>query len=278
LSQVRALAGAQIKMKNYYKKTVDIKNWLVTQDDLSRIFEFIKTRFKTDKVSLMIETASGNSKIYEDLDEMFVALKKSLEDKVIIEKIEIYKDESNFNKPGHIRNLAVRIYFDDLFKQSFFFIWATDIDSSYADWVEGTYSEAKNLAKRFEIVDKELIDKIEKRFGKRIILDFDGTIRKDIQEEIIKDKELMPVLINTDNASSDIVSNVNNLVQGVRVENTKDGFFNKIFKHPIVSSVIASLIVIFFCYLLYKYVGINLNNPAENKITTSSSTQTVLQK
>lgn len=264
-------------INRYNRSDIVIESWLVTKDDLISVYEFIKGRFSTDEVSARVKTTPGNSRPYENSDKMIAALTKSLEDKVQIEEIEIYKDESSFDKPGYSRYLFVHLYFDNLFKKAFFHIYAADIDGSYSDWVEGTYSGVKSLVKRFEILDKELIDKIESRFGKSMILDIDGAIKKDLQEEIIRDKQIKLVSITAHNTNKGIINNINhnkgvinNAVQNSEIENHKEGIFNKILKHPIVATVVGSIVFSICVYSFYKITGININNPSENKTATSS--------
>lgn len=178
-------------MKHTYNRpTISVKNWLVTKDDLKKIYDFLIRRYKVPSIEFSLETISGNNKIYESF--------KEFEDD--IDNLRALKE--------NVENIHIGHSFSD--KSNHTHIWA-EIDFSYKglsfhivgngnpeikDWIDGSFEEMKRIAQSFELEDKRMIKLFKSEFGEKwkettVVEDFGGEIKNKLESKLKEEKHLL---------------------------------------------------------------------------------------
>jgi hypothetical protein len=175
----------------YSRPSVNIRAWLVSKEQLKKVYDFFSRKYNSEGIDFTLETKSGNNRVYDsfaefenDLDEI-----KSLKEEV--RNISIGGGDSDNTGRTHS---WLAINFND--SSAIFFILGEDNKSGKRkNWIDGTYEEIKRIAHSFEI-ESDIKDLFIKEYGKpesyrimgsNIIEDFWGE-KKERLKEIINNK------------------------------------------------------------------------------------------
>src|SRR5260221_12180184 len=92
-------------MKNQYTRpTINFDNWIVTTENIKRIYDFFLQRFSVKQIEITLETEEGNNRVFENFDEFTSEIPIIEKNKEVIKKIQIIhrvndiKDFSNTYK------------------------------------------------------------------------------------------------------------------------------------------------------------------------------------
>ncbi len=175
-------------MKHTYNRPViRVKNWLVTKDDLKKIYDFIIQRYKVPSINISLETISGNNKIYESFKEFeddidnLRTLKENVEVIYISHTLHDYSsDKSNST------HMWASIRFSD--KGAYFYIEGAG-DSEIKNWIDGSFEEMKRIAESLELEDKRMIKLLKSEFGENwakatVVEDFGGEIKNKLESKL----------------------------------------------------------------------------------------------
>jgi hypothetical protein len=169
-------------MKYEYKRpTVKINHWFVTKDNIERLHEFFKERFKSDEVSIKLETVSGNNRIYDSFHEFEEDIPKLESDSEIVSEILILDSDRSLEDDS-FKQSWIKIHFKPYCEASFHLIGG-DNDNSFKDWIEGTYVEINKFKELFEVDDQKIVNTLDKR-NTSIVFDPDGKIRGEIEASL----------------------------------------------------------------------------------------------
>lgn len=168
----------------YEKPSVKISNWLVTKEDLEKIYNYFLYRFKKE-VYFEVKTTDGESHSYDFFKEFEDDLDKIITNKEKIGKISIGAS----SHVGKVRKHAwITIEFEDWVSARFNLL-AEDEDGSSKDWVEGTYSDLSKLQQSLEIEDNKFIKRLRNKFPSRwgsdtvVIFDPFSKIKSEIKND-----------------------------------------------------------------------------------------------
>lgn len=189
-------------MKHTYNRPrISVKNWLVTKDDLKKIYDFIILRYNVPSIKFSLETTSGNNKIYESFKEFEDDIDNLRTLKENVEKIYIghslhddySSDKSNSTHMWASIEFSDKITYTDTGAS---FHITGEGDSEIKDWIDGSFEEMKRIAQSLELEDKRMIKLLKSEFGENwekatVVEDFGGEIKNKL-----KLKEEKPVRIN----------------------------------------------------------------------------------
>ncbi len=171
-------------MKNQYTRpTINFDNWIVTTENIKRIYDFFLQRFSVKQIEITLETEEGNNRVFENFDEFTSEIPIIEKNKEVIKKIQIIhrvndiKDFSNTYK-----QMCITIQFHPYSEASFNII-AGDKDKSNRDWVAGTYEQIQKIKESLMIDDPRIISILKSRF-QLVLFDPSGKIENSIKEEI----------------------------------------------------------------------------------------------
>lgn len=192
---------ASLTMRNpYTRPTVEIKNWLITENHLKRVHDFIKDRFGVTTVEIQIIVESGNNKEYSSFKDFSRYLENLKSSKEVINEIIVSHAEYNFRKSKK-RHIWLSINLQDSYAR--FSILGEDKDGSVKDWIAGSYEEMQKVAKSLEIEDVDFCRELNKEYGRKsilykgvIMIDLDGAVKKEIETKLTKSdpKEISSVM------------------------------------------------------------------------------------
>lgn len=174
-------------MKNDYKKpTIEINHWIVSSDDIEKLYNFFVKRFPKSNIEITLETKEGHTRICETFDEYSKEVPMIMSNHEVISKIKLGERDEVFGKHMY-KQIWIDINFGEYSSASIHIIGG-DIDGTYKDWIEGSYAELNKLKESFEITD-EKISKILNHNYNKIIFDPDGEIHKKIIESLKPKKD-----------------------------------------------------------------------------------------
>lgn len=177
----------------YNRPSVKINNWLVSKEDIKRVYDFICERLYLKKMEINLETESGNNRTYEDYSELEKDLPRLEVNKETVSKIMMVERITNKNNYLEFKQLWMDLGFG-AYPEATFHVIAGDRNGKYKDWIAGTYEQMEKLKELFEVHDEKIISMLKKEY-KPIIFDPDKKIASVIKEKI-NSKEGKPTIIN----------------------------------------------------------------------------------
>ncbi len=175
-------------MKHTYERpTISVKNWLVTKDDLKKIYDFIIRRYKVPSINFSLENTSGNNKIYESFKEFEDDIDNLRKLKENVESIRISHNFHDYSSDkSNSTHMSASIDFSD--KQAYFYIRGEG-DSEIKDWIDGSFEEMKRIAQSLELEDKRMIKLLKSEFGENwgkatVVEDFGGEIKNKLESKL----------------------------------------------------------------------------------------------
>lgn len=169
-------------MKHTYNRPrISVKNWLVTKDDLKKIYDFLIRRYKVPSIEFSLKTTSGNNKIYESFKEFEDDIDNLRTLKENVENIDIghvFMDLSSDN----LNRTHIWMAIDFSHKEADFHITGEG-NPEIKDWIDGSFEEMKRIAQSFELEDERMIKLLKSGFGKEwgkttVVEDFGGEIKE----------------------------------------------------------------------------------------------------
>lgn len=179
-------------MKNRYNRPeITLDYWIVSMEDLQKIYDFFLSRFKTSRVDIEIDVESGNNKSYKNFRDFLDDIKRIVSLKEQIKSIKIIHSELINIEEKSLHPISSKIIWVEInfvFDKACFNIVGEDNNGIVRDWIAGTYEEMKRLFSSFR-VDENFIDILKNNYGKKhrngvIVFDYDGEIKNRISNEI----------------------------------------------------------------------------------------------
>lgn len=173
---------------SYNRPTVEINNWLVSKEDIKRIYDFICERLGLKNIEIELETEPGNNRTYQDYPELEKDLPSLEVNKEIVSKIMLLERVVDKNDNLNFKQIWLEATFQP-YAGARFYVLAGDRDGKYKDWVAGTYEQMGKLGESFEVRDKEVIAILKKQY-KSVVFDPNKKITDAIKEQVKnKDKK-----------------------------------------------------------------------------------------
>lgn len=160
---------------NYSRPDIKVDYWLVSKNDLKKVYDFLVKKYSENDVSFKLETKAGNNREYDSLKEFEDDLDEIKNLNETVTHVSISGAVADESGRTHI---WLSIFFDSSIAG--FHIIGEDKTGAKKDWIDGAYEEMQRLAQSLEVKDIKIRETIKKQYKQR----FSGTyIVEDFWEE-----------------------------------------------------------------------------------------------
>lgn len=237
-------------MKNKYKKDIDIKNWIITIEDLKRIYDLFYKRIgdNYEYASLRASFESGHIIKVEKFEDFNTEIINHQKDADKLEEISFFflNRQHDFSKELLFQlNLSLNLTGG----YSSLSVSAEDMGGEMKDWVIGTFDDFNKIKKLFEADELHKNYLIQKKGGNisknNLLFDPENKIEKEIIEQE-KDKKIekLSIVINGNHNFSN---------NGSIVSSTVKSESHKSFLKEIIITLFSIIGPVFVAYLVYKF-------------------------